>query len=115
MCSVTTFQICSDNLQIIFNKPNSELQKAAMWFQSTKLTLNVPKTKFILFRSKNIKVNFDNLNLEIGNKKIERIGSECKNKSFKFVVHHLDEFLTWNFQINTTLRHQIPLKSHFEP
>ena len=31
---------------------------------------------------------------------VERIGSNCKNKYFKFVGHHLDEFLTWEHQIN---------------
>ena len=31
---------------------------------------------------------------------MERIGSDCKKKFFKFVGHHLDEFLTWEHQIN---------------
>ena len=45
-------------------------------------------------------VDFTDLNLKIGHENVERIGSNCKNKYFKFVGHHLDEFLTWEHQIN---------------
>ena len=49
---------------------------------------------------RDLKVDFSNLSLSIGDEKIERIGSECKKKSFKFVGIHLDEFLTWDQHIN---------------
>ena len=45
-------------------------------------------------------VNFQNLKLKIGNENVERIGSDCQTNSFKFVGLHLDEFLTWDQQIN---------------
>ena len=45
-------------------------------------------------------VDFSELKLKIGNELVERIGNDCKIKSFKFVGHHLDEFLSWNFHIN---------------
>ena len=47
-----------------------------------------------------MKVDFSNLKLNIGGEVVERIGSDCKKKFFKFVGHHLDEFLTWEHQIN---------------
>ena len=47
-----------------------------------------------------MKVDFSNLHLKIGDEKIERIGKDCKTKYFKFVGHHLDEFLTWDYQLN---------------
>ena len=31
---------------------------------------------------------------------MERIGDDCKTKYFKFVGIHLDEHLTWLYQIN---------------
>ena len=96
----TTFQLSSNNLNTLFSEANIELKKAADWFQSNKLTLNISKTKYILFREKKMQVNFENLNLKIGHEKIERIGNECKTKFFKFVGHHLDEHLTWDSQIN---------------
>ena len=40
------------------------------------------------------------MSLKIGNEEIERIGSNCKTKFFKFVGIHLDEHLSWDFQIN---------------
>ena len=96
----TTFQMTSSNLTELFAMANTELSRATDWFQANKLTLNVSKTKFILFRSKNMKVDFSNLALKIGSEKIERIWSDCKTKYFKFVGHHLDEFLSWTHQIN---------------
>ena len=77
----TTFQMQGSNLSNLFNMANAELEKAKNWFQANKLTLNVSKTKFILFRSKNMQVNFSNLNLYIGTEKIDRIGDDCKEQS----------------------------------
>ena len=90
----------SNNLPNLFTQANIELNKAAVWFQVNKLTLNVSKTKYMLFRSKNMKVNFDNLNLQIGSENIERIGDDCKTKYFKFVGHRLDEHLQWDHHIS---------------
>ena len=96
----TTFQLQNPNLSDLFNIANAELEKAKNWFKANKLTLNVSKTKFILFRSKSMHVDFNDLELFIGNEKIERIGDNCKDKYFKFVGHQLDEHLTWEHQIN---------------
>ena len=93
-------QLSGNNPVDLFLKANIELQRAADWFSTNKLTLNVKKTKFILFRPKNKKVDFSTLNLKIGNEKIERIGNGCKETCFKFVGIRLDEFLTWDNQIS---------------
>ena len=69
-------------------------------FQANKLTLNVSKTKFIIFRKPNVDVNLENFYLKIGNEGVERIGFDCKTKSYKFVGHHIDEFLSWEPHIN---------------
>ena len=45
-----------------------------------------------------MKVDFSNINLHIGQEKIERIGDSCQDKFFKFVGIHLDEHLTWAHQ-----------------
>ena len=95
----TTFQIKDDNLTTLFNTANLELKKAAAWFSSNKLTLNVSKTKLILFRKKNMHVNFENFHLKVGEEQIERIGSDCTNKFFKFVGLYLDEHLSWEHQV----------------
>ena len=95
----TTFQIKDSNLADLVNTANFELSKAAAWFSANKLTLNVSKTKYILFRKKNVHVDFENIHLKLGEEQIERIGSECTNKYFKFVGLYLDEHLTWDHQV----------------
>ena len=92
----TTFQISSNNVKELFNTANEELEKASSWFQANKLTLNVSKTKYILFRKKNQKVDFSDIELRINGQQIERIGEGCKSESFKFVGIHLDEYLSWD-------------------
>ena len=70
----TTFQVSSNNLPNLFKTANEEMAKACEWFKANKLTLNVSKTKYMLFRTKNMKVDFNNLFLKIGDKNKERIG-----------------------------------------
>ena len=48
-----------------------------------------------------MKVDFSDLQLQIGSENIERIGNDCKTTSFKFVGLLLDEHLTWDSQINS--------------
>ena len=80
----------------LFNKANVELCKLADWFKANKLTLNVSKTKYIIFRDKSNVLDFSDLNLFIDKENIDRIGMDCNENSFKFVGLNLDEFLSWN-------------------
>ena len=96
----TTFQISGHDLGTLFQTANNELNKAATWFQANRLTLNVSKTKFILFRKKNMNVDLSSFSLKIGNEVVERIGTGCKQTYFKFVGLLLDEYLTWDSHIN---------------
>ncbi len=43
--------------------------------------------------------NPENCKLKIGNEILERIGTNCTNKYFKFVGLKIDEFLNWDYQI----------------
>ena len=116
----TTFQLSNTDIDFLYEKTNSELEKASVWFKANKLTLNVKKTKFILFTEKNLNTE---LNIKIGGKFIDQVGSNCKEKYFKFVGHVLDDKLSWqghvdhiskklasaNFAINSS-KHFLPLK-----
>ena len=95
----TTLQISGSNLEELFAKANHELLKAQSWFQANRLTLNVKKTKFILFRTKSMAVNPSMYSLKLDGKAIDRIGTNCTESSFKFVGHYLDEFLSWDNHI----------------
>ena len=94
----TCFLKSSNNLQFLFSSANTELSKAACWFQANKLTLNVSKTKYLLFRNKHMPFDDHVFKLNIGEEKIERIGNNCREKYFKFVGVRFDEFLTRDFQ-----------------
>ena len=119
----TTFQMSGIDLNILFENANVQLEKASTWFRANKLTLNVKKTKFMLFSEKDFKLDSLGLNLKIGDKIVDQVGSNCKEKYFKFVGHVLDDKLSWqghiqhickklassNFAINST-KHFLPLK-----
>ena len=89
----TSFLKSSPNIETLVNDANFELKKAAAWFQANRLTLNVSKTKFMLFRNKNMHFDPENCKLKIGNDILEKIGTDCTNKYFKFVGLKIDEFL----------------------
>ena len=48
----------------------------------------------MLFKNKGSHLHIGDLSIE--GETIERIGEDCKEKSFKFLGHHLDETLSWS-------------------
>jgi len=72
----TTLQLSSNSLEVLYSTANTELVKISDWFRANKLTLNVSKTKYILFRNQDMKVDFSNLELSIDSGKIDRIGKD---------------------------------------
>ena len=66
----TTFQVSGVDLSQLFNFANLELEKSSIWFKSNKLTLNVKKTKFMLFSDTNSGIETNSLKL--GNQEICR-------------------------------------------
>ena len=91
----TTFQLSSRNISQLLTVANKELEGASLWFQCNKLTLNVSKTKFIIFRNRNMKLPNENICLKIGSESLERIGFDMPLKNFKFLGHIIDEHLSW--------------------
>ena len=63
-----------------------ELDKIVDWFRADKLTLQIYKTKYILFRDKSQYVDFSGLNVSIKNEEIERIGEDIKNFFFQICL-----------------------------
>ena len=51
----------------------------------------------MLFSDKTLQLQ--GLNLKIGDQNIEQVGSNCKEKYFKFVGHVLDDKLSWQGHI----------------
>ena len=95
----TTFQVSGFDIKNLFETANSELAKASNWFKANKLTLNVKKTKLMVFSGQNKNIDLQDLKIKIDGKVVEQIGNNCKDKYFKFVGHVLDENLTWEGHI----------------
>ena len=72
---------------------NNELTMVNTWLKLNKLSLNVKKSKYMMFHSKK-KKNIQNLNLKFDDDIIERVGE------FNFLGLTLDEHLTWKCHIN---------------
>ena len=96
----TSFLMSSPDLDSLILSANNELAKASLWFKTNRLTLNVSKTKYMVFRNKAMPMDADKCKIKIDNEELERIGRDCKNTYFKFVGIKLDEFLTFEHHID---------------
>ena len=61
----TGFMKSVNSLETLFSSANTELTYAASWFQANKLTLNVSKTKYMVFFLKNMEFKDKNYKLMI--------------------------------------------------
>ena len=85
----TTLYCCIDDIlsENRESKINSELGKVTTWMLSNRLTLNIKKTKYMLFHKHNKVV--PNLNININTNIIERVSN------FNFLGLHVASNLTW--------------------
>ena len=67
------------------------LAKLAKWFVVNKLTLNLSKTNYMIFRNRSPDIE---ISLFINNQQITRIHVT------KFLGVYIDEYLNWKYQIN---------------
>ena len=73
---------------------NNELSLIADWFKANRLSLNLLKTNFVLFRSSRKHLPVLDYSLSIEHSEISQV------KSAKFLGVHVDEHLTWNVHIH---------------
>ena len=87
---------CSDNnMRALFETANQELSQINDWFLANKLSLNVEKTKYMLFHKL---TDQENIPLKLPLLKLNRKIIE-REYSFKFLGVILDEHLTWKKHI----------------
>ncbi len=72
---------------------NSELRKLDIWMKSDKLSVNISKTNYIIFRPRQKKIN-SNLVIQYNNQTI------TQKQYIKFLGVYLDEHLSWKEHIN---------------
>ena len=87
----TYFFYSLENIKGLFHTVNSELEKISQWFKANKLSINIKKTKFILFNKSSSK---DEIPLKlpalmIGNNNIER------KSSVNILGVMLDKHISW--------------------
>ena len=85
------------NIKGPFYTVNSELEKMSHWFKPNKLSINIKKTKFILFHENSFKVDIP-LKLPalmIGSNNIKR------KSSIKFLGVMLDKHISWIDHVRT--------------
>jgi hypothetical protein len=107
-----------NDFKILSNRINEELSKINEWLKINKLSLNVGKTKYMIFhnRQRNID-NYTNLTLQLNGQSIQRASS------FNFLGIVVNEFLTWSDHISyisqkinpvvgllNRLKHQLPTR-----
>ena len=73
---------------------NDCMLKNAHWFEINKLTLNIKKTKYMIFGTNNALRNFDDISLNYGNYIIERV------YKVKYLGVIFDPMLAWNEHID---------------
>ena len=82
----------SSNLASLISIANSDLEKIFEWLNANKLSLNIKKTKYMIF-SKKMNIPNPSRQLLINNSPIERV------KEFKFLGFVIDEHLSWTYHI----------------
>ena len=94
---ISTFDIITPRGQIdkynLATNINKELENIYNWLCVNKLSLNIPKTKFMIFHHRQKRIDSIIPNLIINNHQIERV------TDFNFLGITLDEHLSWNKQI----------------
>ena len=107
----------SKTIESLCSRVNADLRSLTSWLNANKISLNVEKTEFVIFRSKSKTLNSVPF-LKLNGKKL------FPSSSVKYLGVHLDEHLDWKIHIDSIasklkrangalskLRHFIPLKS----
>lgn len=85
----TNVFIEGNNIDTIIEKMNLEMNKLVEWTIANKLSLNVDKTNYMIFKTKGKRVQ-SRLSVNINNKPLKQV------KSSKFLGVIIDEHLSWN-------------------
>ena len=93
----TTITLSHTSNQILYQNMNNELQRLDTWFKTNKLSLNISKTKYIMFRSKYKRELDAELNLKINDIILTRVSN------INFLGMQIDEFLSWDNHISNSL------------
>lgn len=87
----TNITLAGSNLCNLVSLLNHELSKVSTWLQSNKLSLNIEKTKYLVFAGKK---QVNDIQVKICNKIIQR------TNDIRYLGIHIDNMLNWNVHIS---------------
>ena len=90
----TTLLFTASDHATLQKNMNESLSKIGHWFENNQLTLNIKKTKFIVFGNHHFLSNFNNVNLMYDNTSIERVDK------FKYLGVIFDPTLSWTEHVD---------------
>lgn len=94
----TTLYSSDINLHALQTKVEDDLHTLAHWFYANKLSLNVKKTHFMLFRGNRMNMDLSCDTLNLGNQEIHRV------KCAKFLGLYVDDQLEWDEHIDSVAK-----------
>ena len=90
----TTIYVTHENLNQLFIYMKQDFANVVDWFRANKLSVNLSKTNYIIFRPRNMTIqNLDEFNLSFGNTVIKRVDVS------KFLGIFVDSNLNWNSHV----------------
>ena len=99
------------NLQTLINEINVDINRMALWFKANKLVVNISKTKYIIFKTRNKKIDENLLNVVYDENEpgkpysldnvtsLERIHNNHNCSAYKLLGIYLDEHLSFDYHI----------------
>ena len=92
------------NLSYLISKMNAELEKINIWMKINKLSVNIGKTNYIIFRPKQKSVALNIASVLFDTKPLKRVSvvkflgiSIDENLSWKFHIDHVCNKVFWNY------------------
>ncbi|MFZ2537305.1 MAG: reverse transcriptase domain-containing protein, partial [Oscillospiraceae bacterium] len=91
----TNLFLYNKNISDLFENANAALKNLGLWFSANKLSLNVEKTNYCIFKKSNFAQTVSYPNLKINNSSITRVSST------KYLGVLLDDLLTFKDHVNS--------------
>jgi hypothetical protein len=85
----TTLLCSSSDPACLQSELDANMKNIAKWFESNMLTINIKKTKLMVFGTQHILSNFTNINLSYNSDSVEKVDS------FKYLGVIFDPYLKW--------------------
>ena len=90
----TCILYASNKLKSIETVLNCDLKSISEWLKSNRLSLNVDKSKLLMFKSKQRMLNSDSISIKLGGVKL------IPADGVKYLSLHFDKYLSWDLQTN---------------